>query len=138
LKEIKDLQINTIIDNYQLCETFKCSPQGGMRRSHRTNTLVLISDRTKLYDDRTVNEIYHYTGMGQKGDQQLKSQNKTLAESKSNGITVHYFEVMTKGKYTYRGEVVLAADPYTDLQKDVDGRMRNVWVFPLKKADSLL
>ena len=97
LKEIKDLQINTIIDNYQLCEIFKCSPQGGMRRSHRTNTLVLISDRTKLYDDRTVNEIYHYTGMGQKGDQQLKSQNKTLAESKSNGITVHYFEVMTKG-----------------------------------------
>jgi hypothetical protein len=44
---------------------------GGMRRSLKTNTLVLISDRTKLYKDRWENGIFHYTGMGRKGDQRL-------------------------------------------------------------------
>lgn len=131
---IQELSIGSTIDNQRLCKIFGCSPQGGMRRSHKTNTLVLISDRTKMYEDREHNGIYHYTGMGQKGDQELKSQNKTLAESKDNGISVHFFEVMKKGQYTYRGEVELAADPYIDHQKDVDGRLRNVWVFPLKKV----
>lgn len=37
---------------------------GGMRKSNRTNTLTLISDKTKLYDDKVVGDIYHYTGMG--------------------------------------------------------------------------
>lgn len=105
-----------------------------MRRSHRTNTLILISDRTKLYEDKNENGIYHYTGMGQVGDQELKSQNKTLAESQENGIVVHFFEVMKPRQYTYRGEVKLVAAPYTDRQKDINGLMRNVWVFPLKKV----
>ena len=45
--------------------------------------------------------------MGQVGDQELKSQNKTLAESKINGVAVHFFEVLKKREYTYRGEVEL-------------------------------
>lgn len=132
--EIQDLKINSIIDNQTLCEIFKCAPQGGMRRSHRTNTLVLISDRTKLYEDKNENGIYHYTGMGQVGDQELISQNKTLAESQENGISVHFFEVMKPRQYTYRGKVGLVAAPYTDRQRDINGLMRNVWVFPLKKV----
>lgn len=131
--EIQDLKINSIIDNHTLCKIFKCAPQGGMRRSHRTNTLVLISDRTKLYEDKSENGIYHYTGMGQVGNQELKSQNMTLAESRKNDISVHFFEVMKPKQYTYRGEVELVAAPYIDQQKDINGLMRNVWVFPLKK-----
>jgi hypothetical protein len=65
-----------------------------MRRSHTTNTLVLVSDRTGLYEDRVEGDVFHYTGMGQVGDQTLTSQNKTLAESSSNGVSVHYFEVL--------------------------------------------
>jgi HNH endonuclease len=131
---IEDLQINSVIDNNQLCEIFKCAPQGGMRRSHRTNTLVLISDRTKLYQDIKKNGIYYYTGMGQVGDQELKSQNKTLAESKTNGVAVHFFEVLKPRQYAYRGEVELAGKPYIDRQEDVNGNMRNVWIFPLKNV----
>ncbi|WP_222102844.1 restriction endonuclease [Lysinibacillus sp. BW-2-10] len=47
-----------------------------MRRSHKTNTLVLISDRTNIYEDKMTGDIYHYTGMGQVGDQELKCQTK--------------------------------------------------------------
>ncbi|WP_253701370.1 HNH endonuclease [Bacillus sp. FJAT-29814] len=131
--KIEDLKLNSVIDNQHLCEIFKCAPQGGMRRSHTTNTLVLISDRTNIYQDKQTNGIYHYTGMGQVGDQELTSQNKTLAESKTNGVAVHFFEVLKKRQYTYRGEVELAGEPYIDRQTDIKGNMRNVWVFPLTK-----
>jgi 5-methylcytosine-specific restriction enzyme A len=41
------------LNNEQLCEVFGCGPQGGMRRSHRTNTLTLISNHVEsIYDDR--------------------------------------------------------------------------------------
>jgi hypothetical protein len=129
--KIQDLLPGTILDNQQLCGVFGCAPQGGMRRSHKTNTLVLISDHTGIYEDRQEGGIFHYTGMGQKGDQALNAQNKTLAESRTNGVGVHFFEVMRSRQYTYRGEVELAADPYIDRQPDVEDQMRNVWIFPL-------
>ena len=58
-----------------------------------TGTLVIIADHTKsLYNDKYYNQELHYTGMGKYGDQMLKSQNKTLAESNINNIEVHLFD----------------------------------------------
>lgn len=132
----RPLLINEVINNKELCEIFLCAPQGGMRKSNRTNTLTLISDKSKLYDDKAVNEIYHYTGMGQNGEQKMSRQNLTLAQSNSNGVEVHFFEVLKKKEYTYRGLVELAGDPYQEQQKDKDGLLRLVWVFPLRLKDS--
>lgn len=119
--------------NQQLCDTFLCSPQGGMRRSLQTNALVLISNHVdSIYHDRWIDNVLHYTGMGQKGDQRLDAaQNKTLNESRSNGVAVHLFEVHVDGVYTYVGQVRLAGDPYQETQPDMDRQQRNVWVFPL-------
>lgn len=88
---IDDLTIGMEINNDTLCEIFGCSSQGGMRRSKRTNTLVLVSNRVvSTYSDDWDGDTLLYTGMGQKGDQSLTfAQNKTLAESNSNGVTVH-------------------------------------------------
>lgn len=102
-----------------------------MRRSHATNTLVLISDKTGIYEDHTEGDIFHYTGMGQVGDQTLTNQNKTLAESRENSVGVHFFEVKKPREYTYVGEVTLVDNPYIGRQNDRDGQMRNVWIFPL-------
>ena len=125
------------LSNRQVCDFFRCSTQGGMRRSLKTNTLVLISNHVdSIYHDRWINNTLHYTGMGQKGDQQIDSaQNKTLNESKSNGVGVHLFEVHVDGVYTYVGQVRLAGDPYQEIQPDVEQRLRNVWVFPLAVLD---
>ncbi|MGH4118802.1 hypothetical protein [Clostridium sp.] len=67
-------------ENYDIMDTFGCSGQGGMRRSRKTNALVLVSNHFKsIYDDRWYGDIFHYTGMGQNGDQSLEfMQNKTL------------------------------------------------------------
>ena len=119
-----------VLNNQQLCELFKCSPQGGMRRSLETNTLVIVSNHVKsIYDDRWVGDVFHYTGMGSKGDQSRSfMQNKTLDESSRNGVEVHLFEVDRELEYRYQGRVQLAGSPYTEAQPDEDGTNRNVWV----------
>ncbi len=137
MDEIESLKPGTNLSNEEVCEIFLCAPQGGMRRSLRTNTLVLVSDHLKsVYEDRWLDDVFHYTGMGLRGDQDLNySQNKTLAESDTNGIDVHLFEVLEAGKYTYQGKMVLFEDPHEEVQPDADGTDRKVWVFPLKLED---
>lgn len=126
-----------IIKNEELVEIFKCSTQGGMRRSHKTNTLVLVSNHIKsIYSDRWYGKELHYTGMGSTGNQTLGAQNKTLYESNVNGVEVHLFEVFELRKYTYQGVVVYNEKAYQEKQTDVDGKQRKVWMFPLKLKDN--
>ena len=112
MANIDSLKIGTELDNAELQAIFKCSPQGGMRRSHETNTLVIVSNRIKsIYKDRHNEEtsILYYTGMGAVGDQSVSfAQNRTLAESNSNGVTVHWFEVLEDKVYTFREIVTIA------------------------------
>jgi len=128
-------QIGDVVTNEELRLEYKCGNMGGMRRSRATNSLVLICDHTKsLYDDKWIEDILHYTGMGKTGDQSLSfMQNKTLAESRYNGVDVHLFEVFLPGQYVYQGLVELVGEPYQERQKDEDGASRLVWMFPLKR-----
>ncbi|MEV9503710.1 HNH endonuclease [Bacillus safensis] len=130
------IEPRSTLNNSEITEIFKCAPQGGMRRSLKTNTLVLVSDHTKaLYEDRWDGNVFHYTGMGRTGDQTLTSQNKTVAESLSNKVEMHLFEVFEAKKYVYRGVVKLADEPYQEEQLDDNDQLRQVWVFPLVLAD---
>ncbi len=127
------LNDGTVIDNETLAHIFKCSSQGGIRRSRITNTLVLISKSNGPYADRWEDDKLLYTGMGQKGDQDLNfSQNRVLAESRTNGVELYHFEVKKSNQYTFLGQVKLAGAPYQERQNDVDGVSRNVWIFPLE------
>lgn len=133
-----NLEINKEYSNEDIVEIFKCGNQGGMRRSLKTNSLIIISDHTKpYYEDVWRDGILYYTGMGKTGDQDLQfAQNKTLAESESNGVKVYLFEVFEKGKYIYRGPVKLIGKPYPSIQVDFKGIKRKVWIFPVKIIDS--
>ncbi|WP_338472815.1 HNH endonuclease [Niallia sp. XMNu-256] len=127
------IKLGKVFNNEDITKVFGCAPQGGMRRSHKTNTLVLVSDHTKaLYEDRWEGPILLYTGMGREGDQTLTSQNLTLAQSNSNGVEVHLFEVFEPQKYVYMGIVELAGEPYQERQLDTLGQNRQVWVFSLQ------
>ncbi len=130
--------VGSIIDNSALTDVFKCAPQGGMRRSHATNSLVLVSNHVeKTYDDRQDGDIFLYTGMGMSGDQNLEfAQNKTLNKSRTNGVRLYFFEVFKSGNYIYRGEVQLVKEPFNAVQIGEDGRSRSVWVFPLKLLEN--
>lgn len=129
-----NLQIGQDISNADLVSIFKCGNMGGMRRSHATNTLVLVSDYTKgLYHDKWIAGTLHYTGMGKNGDQDIHwAQNDTLANCNTNGVDVHLFEVMDEGRYTYCGRIELVDKPYTEMQPGEDGIDRLVWMFPIR------
>lgn len=137
--EIEQLIIGEEYNNKEIAEAFKCSTQGGMRRSHTSNSLVLFSDHSgnSVYEDMWIEDILHYTGMGLKGDQTLeKTQNKILANSNKNRVKVFLFETHQATIHTYLGQVVLTDDPYTIQEKDSKGNLRLVYKFPLKKLDS--
>ena len=136
---IPPFEVGAIVSNAVMTEAFKVGNMGGMRRSNTTGTLVLISDNTKgLYRDKWNDGVLHYTGMGKIGDQTLTgNQNKTLAESDTNGVEVHLFEVEQPGKYRYSGVVGLAGKPYQEIQPDDNGKPRKVWMFPLKKISTI-
>ena len=135
------LKPGDIIDNSKLRNIFKCGPQGGMRRSHRTSSLVIVSNHIEsIYEDRwdSDGKIFHYTGMGREGDQVLDgTQNRTLRESSTNGVGVFLFEVFRDGEYFYQGRVELSGDPYDEQQPDENENQRKVWVFPLRLAGAL-
>jgi 5-methylcytosine-specific restriction protein A len=128
------------INNDKLCDIFKCSPQGGMRKSNTTNTLVIISNHVKsVYDDRWIDDEFHYTGMGLEGDQQIDySQNRTLSQSRSTDVELHLFEVFIDKEYTYFGQVKLAGEPYQEEQLDTNGQNRTVWMFPLRLLEKTI
>ncbi len=136
---ISNLQIGKTYSNDEIKEIFKCSPQGGMRKSNTTKTLVIFSDHTKsIYDDIWYDDTLIYTGMGKKGDQVLKgNQNITLYESETNGIKVHLFETFVSTKHIYKGLVKLSGTPFIGEQEDVDGINRKVWLFPLKLINNI-
>lgn len=121
--------------NDEICAIFKCSTQGGMRRSHSTGALVLTShhdDPNNAYLDYWQGDILYYTGMGMEGDQDIEfAQNKTLANSGHNGVIVYLFEVFSSGRYTYRGIVKLCGEPFQKDELDFLGNKRKVWKFPL-------
>lgn len=128
------LEIGQVINNNTLMLIFKCSQQGGMRKSNTTNTLVIVTDYTRgIYHDKWIGGVLHYTGMGLSGDQDINyMQNRTLNESGFNGVDVHLFEVMEPGEYTYCGRIEVVSKPYTETQPDQDGRDRLVWMFPVR------
>ena len=138
-KPINELQVGEKYNNDQIQEKFKCSSQGGMRRSHLTNTLVLFSDHSKtspLYEDVKWTDdvgknIIDYTGMGQEGDQSFDNgQNKTLKNSNKLSVKVYLFETYEAAVHIFRGEVKLYQEPYMAQQK---GRL--VCIFPLLIED---
>ena len=50
---ISDLSIGNVYTNNEIMDAFECAFMGGMRRSKKTNTLVLVCDHTKrLSDDK--------------------------------------------------------------------------------------
>ncbi|MEQ8251541.1 MAG: HNH endonuclease signature motif containing protein [Oceanibaculum nanhaiense] len=95
---------------------------------------MIISDHTTgLYQDRWEGDVLHYTGMGRVGDQALNwQQNRTLAESNQNGVTVHLFERFPGTAYIYAGEVDLVGAPYQETQADDNNQPRQVWMFPVR------
>lgn len=133
---LHELEIGKDYKNEDITRIFLVSGQGGMRKSNRANSLILFAlhNTGNPYEDKWDDQgVMHYTGMGLAGDQSIDyAQNKTLAESRDNGVDLHLFESFEPKEYIYRGRVRLAGDPYTEQQRDDSGKERQVVKFPLR------
>jgi len=131
------LVVNQTYTNNDVRNAFGCSMMSGMNKSNSTNTLVLVLKHVNnLYDDKQVGDIIYYTGKGQIGDQMLARDNRTLAESNTNGVKIVLFEVFNAGEYTYRGRVQLIDSPFIEKQLDANKDNRDVYVFPIKLQEA--
>ena len=124
-----------IVTNRTLYTTFKCACEGGVRYSSAYHLLVLVSNfldprhRGGTWHD----DILYYTGSGKSGDQDItRGTNKRLLTSLQTSVPIYYFEVCTQGKYTYRGPLSPAGEPFQRQEPGADGRERKVWIFPLR------
>lgn len=131
------LQPGDVLDNEGLMRTFQCGISGGMRRSKRTNALVVVSDPFKAtYRDVWREDTFHYTGMGLTGPQSLAfAQNKTVHEHPRNGVTLYLFEVHEPKRYTFTGRVQCTGPAYAQKQEDSTGALRTVCVFPFQPVE---
>lgn len=133
------LVIGKEYSNAEISNIFHGNEQRGMKKSNSFNALVLLSthESDNLYDDYWDGNILYYTGMGFDGDQRLDFyENKTLAESNQNGVTVYLFEGFEHHDYFYRGIVRLKGAPFQKEEKDQSGSLRKVWKFPLELCSS--
>jgi len=104
---IEDLKIDQVLENKEIAETFLCSNQGGIRKSKKTKTIVLLAKFDDCsYKHRKEGDILYFTGMGKKGDQEMKRQNKSLLNAKEEGFTLHLFEL-----YEAKKTSALAVNP---------------------------
>ena len=138
---INDLIVDNFYSNMDIISAFGCSNVGGMRRSKKHNALVLVNICfNNLYQDKwTKDRILNFTGMGKVGNQSIEyAQNKTLNNSKVNGVKLYLFESYKDNQYYYRGEVELCGNYFFDYEYDKNHNKRKVIKFPLRIKETKL
>lgn len=113
--------------------------QGGIGPSRHSPNVFIFSDPDAgephgYYDGWQTDGCFHYTGEGQRGDQQMKSGNAAIANHRADGRALRIFEG-ARGVVTYVDEFeVDTVEPFylTDAPETEDGPMRQVIVFRLR------
>jgi hypothetical protein len=116
--------------------------QGGIGPSRKSSNVLLFSDPVAgephgYFDGWRDDGYFHYTGEGQRGDQQMKSGNAAILNHAAEGRALRLF-LGARGEVTYEGEFGLASErPFytTDAPETNDGPVRSVIVFRLRPLD---
>jgi hypothetical protein len=116
--------------------------QGGIGPSSRSPNVMVFSDPVAgephgYIDGWRADGCFHYTGEGQRGDQQMKSGNAAILKHASAGRALRVF-TGARGRVLYEGEFEVAPDqPFytTDAPETGSGPVRSVIVFRLRPLD---
>lgn len=111
--------------------------QGGIEPSARTPNVLIFSDPKAgekygyVYDSWR-DGVFHFTGDGQVGDQEMKYGNRAILDHRKRGRALRVFDGV-RGTVTYQGEFELAADPFyiAEARDRSNDRLRKVIVFRL-------
>lgn len=118
---------------------FGVGGMGGINISTKHNAIICVSTEpgdSVPYKDKWYSHAQWdgvcFTGEGLKGDQTLTKGNKHLKEEKR---AFFLRKKKSENQYLYCGLFTLVDDKYNpkpDLQNDIDGNRRNVWMFNMK------
>lgn len=117
--------------------------QGGIGPSKRSPNVLIFSDPVAgephgYFDGWRDDGCFHYTGEGQRGDQQMKSGNAAILNHAREDRALRVF-LGARGMVTYEGQFELARErPFytTDAPETNDGPTRSVIVFRLRPIDT--
>lgn len=132
------LAVGDKIKRTDLHKRFGGSGQSGISPSAKTPNVFLFSDPASGeqhgYHDRLENGIFHYTGEGQRGHQQMTRGNLAIREAQRQGRALRVFKG-TGGPVEYRGQFQL--DPEQPFYEDTasqtgGGHTRKVIIFRLR------
>ena len=137
------LQPGEVIERTMLQERYGGRRQGGIGPSRSSPNVMLFSEPAAgephgYFDGWRADGCFHYTGEGQRGDQQMKSGNAAILNHESEGRALRLF-LGARGQVRYEGRFELAADrPYytTDAPETNNGPDRTVIVFRLQPVDT--
>lgn len=112
--------------------------QGGICTPDGCPEVVLFTDPSTghqhgYFDTWRDDGAFHYTGMGQHGDQQMIAGNRAILEHKSRGQGLRLFDG-SSGEVTYQGQFDIAEDlPWysDDAPESGSGSLRKVIIFRL-------
>lgn len=126
-----DLAIGDVLNNRQISALFGCSIEGGIRKSNRNNCLVLVVNYTKKHhNDHWQGDTLYFTGHG---DNPEDWQNRALAQSTENGMSIFLFEMQKQGEYIYSGMVHVVGGPQLEIIDNSEGGKRKAVIFKLQK-----
>jgi hypothetical protein len=137
-----DLQPGERIRRQELHLLYGGTPQGGMSPSRKTPNVFLFADpdvgpQHGYIDGWNDDGCFHYTGMGQSGDQTLSRGNAALLRHHREGRAVRLF-LGSRGVVTYLGrfEVDRSQPHYSRQAREThDAKLRKVIVFRLRRVD---
>ena len=136
------LSVGDRIKRTELHRDFGGGRQGGISPSAQTPNVFVFSDAASGeqhgYIDSWKNDgCFHYTGEGQRGDQQMIKGNRAILESQRAGRALRVFKG-TGGMVDYRGQFELdGREPFyrDDAPETGGGPVRSVIVFRLRPLD---
>jgi hypothetical protein len=130
------------IERVKLQAEFGGRTQGGIGPSRKTPNVFVFTDpvageKHGYIDAWREDGCFHYTGEGQRGDQQMKSGNKSILEHERDGRALRVF-TGARGTVRYEGQFELDSQRpwYTTDAPDTDGvETRSVIVFRMRPKD---
>jgi hypothetical protein len=130
------------IERKTLQQRYGGRTQGGIGPSSSSPNVLVFSDPVAgephgYFDGWRADGYFHYTGEGQRGDQQMKSGNRAILRHAEEDRALRLF-LGARGRVVYEGQFVLASErPFytTDAPETNNGPVRSVIVFRLAPVD---
>ena len=136
------LQPGETIERGVLRERYGGSPQGGIVPSRTSPNVMIFSEAASgeqhgYFDGWREDGCFHYTGEGQRGDQQMKGGNAAILRHEAEGRALRLFDG-ARGRVAYQGDFALDAErPFytTDAPESKTNNVRSVIVFRMRPLD---